>query len=61
MDELLENLQAIKTERDKLVPSVLKAGVTIFGVTGTYDGTDPEPEPEPEPSPEPEPEPDVSL
>ena len=30
-----------KTEKLKLVPEVLKAGVTIFGVTGTYDGTEP--------------------
>lgn len=30
-----------------LIASNIKAGVTIFGVTGTYDGTEPEPEPEP--------------
>jgi hypothetical protein len=41
MNQLLENLQLIKTEKLKLVPEVLKAGVTIFGVTGTYDGTEP--------------------
>lgn len=49
MDELLEKLQLIQAEKNKLIPSVLKAGVTIFGVTGTYDGSEPEP-PTPTPS-----------
>lgn len=47
MDELLVKLMDIKAERDKLTPDVLKAGVTIFGVTGTYTGGE-ETEPETE-------------
>lgn len=39
MDELLEKLQEIKEEKDtKILPENIRAGVTIFGVTGTYVG-----------------------
>lgn len=39
MDELLEKLQEIKEEKDlKILPENIRAGVTIFGVTGTYTG-----------------------
>ena len=35
MSELYDNLIAIKNERNKLSPSVLKEGLTVFGITGT--------------------------
>lgn len=39
MDEVLSRLKDIKTERDKLSPEVLKEGLTVFGITGTLQGT----------------------
>lgn len=40
LDELITNLQDIYNEvMTKIIPENIKAGVTIFGVTGTYDGT----------------------
>ena len=45
LDDLITNLQTIHTETmDKIIPENIRAGVTIFGVTGTYDGTDSESE-----------------
>lgn len=35
MDELLVKLEQIKTERNKLSPSAIKEGLTVFGITGT--------------------------
>ena len=37
-NELLANLQKMLDEKAKLTPEVLKKGVTVFGVTGTYEG-----------------------
>lgn len=38
---LISNLQSIYTEvTNKIIPENIKAGVTIFGVTGTYSGED---------------------
>jgi len=40
MSTLLQKANQIKAEKDaKIIPSNIRAGVTIFGVTGTYDGT----------------------
>lgn len=40
MSTLLQKANQIKAEKDtKVIPSNIKAGVTMFGVTGTYDGT----------------------
>ena len=36
MTELEENLMLIKIEKDKILPENIKAGITIFGVKGTY-------------------------
>lgn len=42
---LLEKLQQILNEKNtKITPENIKAGVTIFGVTGTYEGGEPESE-----------------
>lgn len=42
MTELETKLTAIKTEKDtKIIPGNIKTGVTILGVTGTYDGSAP--------------------
>lgn len=39
LDTLITNLQTIHTEvMTKVIPGNIKAGVTIFGQTGTYDG-----------------------
>lgn len=39
MDDLLQQIEQIKKEKDeKIIPENIKAGVTIFGVTGTYTG-----------------------
>lgn len=39
--QLQENLEDIYNEvMTKLIPENIKAGVTILGVTGTYDGPD---------------------
>ena len=38
---LISNLQSIYVEvNNKIIPGNIKAGVTIFGVTGTYSGED---------------------
>jgi len=40
LGELLEKLIEIENEkRSKLKPENIKAGVTILGVTGTYEGS----------------------
>ena len=39
MSTILQKVNEIKTEKDtKIIPENIKAGVTIFGVTGTYTG-----------------------
>lgn len=39
LDTLVTNLQTIHTEvMTKVIPANIKSGVTIFGITGTYDG-----------------------
>lgn len=35
MSQLYSYLQAIQVERNKLSPSVIKEGLTVFGITGT--------------------------
>lgn len=35
MSQLYDNLQLIKAEKAKLSPSVIKEGLTVFGITGT--------------------------
>ena len=41
LSDLVANLQIIDTEvQTKIIPGNIKSGVTIFGVTGTYDGPD---------------------
>ena len=38
MNDVLLKLKDIKNERDKLSPEIIKKGVTVFGITGTYTG-----------------------
>lgn len=39
MDELVKKLEQLKEEKDeKIIPENIKKGITIFGVTGTYEG-----------------------
>lgn len=39
MATIKEKAEEIKTEKDtKILPENIKKGVTVFGVTGTYDG-----------------------
>lgn len=43
LSDLVANLQIIDTEvQTKIIPGNIKSGVTIFGVTGTYTGEEPE-------------------
>lgn len=38
--DLIENLQAIKTEKDtKIIPENIKKDIQIFDITGTYEGS----------------------
>lgn len=42
LDKLTTNLDIILSEvQTKIIPENIKAGVTIFGVTGTYTGEEP--------------------
>lgn len=44
MDEIMEKAEEILSQKDTyLIPENIKAGVTIFGVTGTYTGNEPQP------------------
>jgi len=47
MSELKEKLQLILNEKEtRLKPEIIKAGETVFGVTGTYTGEEPSTEEE---------------
>lgn len=37
MDELVTNMEEIKTQRDTITPDKLLKGFTVFGITGTID------------------------
>ena len=45
MSTLKEKAEEILSQKDTyLIPENIKAGVTIFGVTGTYTGDEPQPQ-----------------
>lgn len=37
MDELVTNMEEIKTQRDTITPDKLLKGFTVFGITGEID------------------------
>lgn len=45
MTNLQLNLSSILQEKkEKIIPENIKKGITIYGVTGTYDGDTPSPQ-----------------